>query len=195
MPKSLQTVSDEMLMAIGRLIMTASAVEAQVGFQILRMISPIEYVMDHAWPLVAGMDFKVKLSQIRTLIAAYPEPARLYIVECCDELQTYYSRRNDVAHRFIVPSRRGKYALHTMKGEAKTGVPASPIEVGPAELDEWGNRLLTWSNELEQALTDLGFPLSGPTPEHVGERPTEAQTEARRPKSRVPRPTRKRPRP
>ena len=71
---SVQPISDEMLLAIGRLIITSSAVEAQVGFQILRMISPIDYVMDHAWPLVAGMDFKVKLDQVRTLIGAYPEP-------------------------------------------------------------------------------------------------------------------------
>lgn len=69
---SVQPISDEMLLAIGRLIITSSAVEAQVGFQILRMISPIDYVMDHAWPLVAGMDFKAKLNQVRTLIGAYP---------------------------------------------------------------------------------------------------------------------------
>jgi len=54
--------------------------------------------MDHAWPIVAGMDFKLKLNLVRVLAGQWPPEARDYITECCDQMQKLYQRRNEIAH-------------------------------------------------------------------------------------------------
>jgi hypothetical protein len=185
-----------LLTEIGALVVTASAVDHQVGFQILRMISPINFVAHHAWPVVAGMDFKVKLGLVRTLAAIYPKAARDYIVECCDQMQTVYTRRNQVAHMMIIGVLpKGKVELTSMKGDATTGEPAPPLIIDVEMVRGWGRSLFTWSNELEQTLSDLGFPIDGATEDDIGARPPEDEREATRPKSLAPRPTRKKPRP
>ncbi len=70
-----------------------------------------------------------------------------------------------------------------------------PLRTTPTQIEEWGRDLFQWSNELDQTLTDLGYPNDPPTEANVEEPPPEDEREARRWKSHIPRTTRKQPRP
>jgi hypothetical protein len=179
------------------LVITAAAVDAQVGMQIVRMISPINHVAWYAWPVVAGMDFKVKLAMIRSLASHQDKAACDYIVECCDKLQEFYQRRNQVAHAVTNAERRsdGRFSFTMLMPDNKKGGLRTPLLASPQQIEDWGRSLFQWSNELEQTLCDLGYPTDPPTEADIGEPPPEEVREARRPKTRIARTIRKRPRP
>ncbi len=119
------------------LIITGSLVDSHVALQIIRMISPAHYVVWHAWPVVAGMDFKVKLAMIRSLASAYhdDETGRDYIIECCDELQWFYQKRNLVAHGVChgIATKDGRHSFMMMMPDNKRGGMKPPSLVKPAE--------------------------------------------------------------
>jgi hypothetical protein len=142
--------SRELFEAVGALIMTASAVDQQVAFQILRFISPVDVVFFHAWPVVAGMDFRVKLTLIRTLASRHGKEVRDWIVECCDKMQALYQRRNQIAHSvFTGVSRGGRARFVTFNADSQTGSPRRPLVVTPKQIHEWAQELFVWGNELE----------------------------------------------
>ncbi|HEX4112782.1 MAG TPA: hypothetical protein VH020_09625 [Stellaceae bacterium] len=184
----------DLVHAVGTLIVTASLVDKQVGLQIIRMISPIQFIFMHAWPVVSGMDFKVKLALIRSLASYGDKASRDYIVECCDALQKNYQKRNLIAHGAtnFVRRKDGKYLFSSMLMDAKKGRFRDPLWASPKEIEEWGSQLFSWSNELEQSLTDLGYPIEGPNEAYIGERSPVRAKVARRDKTHTHRTIRKR---
>ena len=186
----------EVLCEIGALILTASAVDHHVGLQILRMISPNNFVMWHAWPVVCGMDFKVKLSLIRILAAQFGKETRDYCSECCDEMQKLYQKRNIIAHSLYQgPTPKGHFQFQDMRADPQTGVTKQPLNVDIETIHNWGWNLLKWSNELERSLSDLGYPLDGPTVDDIEDRGPAKETEEHHPGLPIPRASRKKPKP
>jgi hypothetical protein len=184
----------DLLKAIGALIVTSSTVDQQVGFQIVRLISPLDFVIFHAFPIVAGMDFRVKLTILRALAAAHGKEILADISECCDEMQKIYEHRNRLSHGvFSGLTRSGRARFQSLKPDPNTGVPPQPFVVSAAQISEWGHQLFIWSNELEQRLCDLGIPYQGPKLSDVAKGPLEPLKEDSRPKSLAPRPKRKKP--
>jgi len=196
-PENDRSIPADLARAVGVLVITGATVDAHVALQIIRMISPAHFVSWHAWPVVAGMDFKVKLAMIRSLASHHDDATRDCIVECCDELQTFYSKRNLVAHAVThgKATKDGRHSFMFMMPDNKKGGMRSPTLVRPDQIEEWGRQLFMWSNELDQSLTDLGYPRNPPTQDDVGEPLSEDEKEAHRWKNPIPRTNRKRPPP
>jgi hypothetical protein len=153
----------DLLEAIGLLIITASAVDQQVGFQILRFLTPGNPIFLPAWPVVAGMEFRVKLTLLRILAASYGKDVSTRITECCDELQTLYQQRNRLSHSpFSGLTRTGRAKFQNFNAETQTGFLPQPFVVSVNQIRDWAAYLFAWAEELERRLSGLGFPDKGP---------------------------------
>lgn len=149
-----------MLQAIGRLVTVASYVELAVAVQLVRIMSPGDVIQYHCYPVVSGMDFKVKLAVLRSMSRVHTTHCE-EIVKCCDKLQDLFQRRNEAAHSLLLwdEKKPGQIIFSDMRPEASTGLPKKPVPRTPADLYAWANRLIEWSDKLAAVLTDLGCPL------------------------------------
>lgn len=187
---------NEALCEIGALVVTAAAIDNHVGVQLLRMISPIHFVSWHEWPLVSGMDFKVKLNLIRTYAAMSGHEERAYISECCDKLQKLYQKRNSIAHSvFQGQTKNGRLMFQDLRADGQTGGTRPKLIVTVDTLRSWGAEMLQWTMELERSLNELGYPVEAPTLDDVGDRlPPQVMVEPET-LAQVPRTKRRKPKP
>jgi hypothetical protein len=188
-----ENIDPEILQAIGLLVATASAVDMQAGMQIIRLISPINFMSFHAMPVVMGMEFKVKTQLLKILLASYSADETGELTKLCDRMRELYTRRNEIAHAVMVPDKKpGQAKFQLLKAEAKTGFMIPAKILGTEQIRNWGRELLICSFKLEQALTELGYPNNMPTEDDVGVRqsaistapPADRKSHARKPKRR-----------
>ncbi len=151
-------VSAEVFKAMGILIARASACDLHVGIQILRLIGT-ETTALHAFPVVSGMDFKVKLSIIRMLVALYHPEASEKISRICDKLQEKYGRRNTVAHSLLTPGKtKDRPLFMPMRPDAELKDLERPKPLNADDLLRWASELTKFGQQLSAALSELGYP-------------------------------------
>jgi hypothetical protein len=149
----------EMLQAIGALIVTASAVNQHLAFQILRFISPPDGVLYDAWPVVAGMGFRVKTVLFRTLITRIPKQERDWLIECCDEMETLYQHRDRLGHSpFMGLTRTGRAQFQSYNADTRTGVPPQALVVTAQQVNQWARQLNSAAIELDARVSAIGLP-------------------------------------
>jgi hypothetical protein len=147
----------DILYAIGLLVATAAQVDFDLGCQVIRFVSH-DRVNPYASPVVAGMDFKVKLSIIRVMANQLEEEDCERAQKLCDELQDLYQRRNDVAHLPMM-GRKGNASLFMQtKRSAKGGVvpPRKPFTA--TQIKDWARRMEWAAIQLSDHLDGCGLP-------------------------------------
>lgn len=176
------------LRAIGTLITTASAVDVLVGLQIIRMISPANFMAYHASPVVLGMEFKVKIQILQVLLASQNADPSGKLTKLCDQMRSLYQRRNEVAHAVVGPiaSRPDHTNFQMFKAEVKSGNIVRPKPLTAAQIIDWARALYGKGQSLQAAITELHKPYWPPTEgDVVAPRPVAATVPPRTRKRRA----------
>ena len=121
-------ISAKLIKAIGLLVIQASATEMMLSNALLRLIGTKHAGAFHAYPLVAGMDFKVKVSLIRIFTQMYGLSRSTEINATLDQIGRYFDLRNTVAHSTISPTRNSKERakFQDMRAKPKLGSMPQP---------------------------------------------------------------------
>lgn len=156
-------VDESIFRAIGSLIVRASAADLTLAAQILRLIGTSEVAL-HAYPVVAGMEFKVKLGVVRMMAAILNPVEAKSISVICDKLQDGYQRRNEIAHALLAgPGRTPKEGVFMiLKPDAKRRDLQAPKPLTADQIMGWALDMTDWSNKLNERLTELGYPTARP---------------------------------
>ena len=146
---------------IGMLSTITVMADLALADQLLRLISLDRDVMSHAYPLVAGMDFKVKVNIYRVFVSAYIKDLtdRKTMNKLLDRLESAYGRRNDLAHGLITAGRKNpdEIWLQITKPKVKLGRFPSRQVVKRSEIRRWAWQIYIYASQLSGCLDQLGF--------------------------------------
>lgn len=120
-------VSASMFNSVGLLIIIASTLEFILANALLRLIGTAHAGAYHAYPLVTGMDFKVKISLIRVYTKMYRLPRATQINQTLDKIDRLFGTRNAIAHSLMLPTgnkRRAKF--QDLRAKIKSGTTPQP---------------------------------------------------------------------
>jgi hypothetical protein len=119
----------EVFRSVGLLITVSASAEFMMADLILRLIGTKRGSAFHAYPLVAGMDVKVKISLIRIYAAMYRLKGSTQINETLDKIDSLLGLRNEVAHSATLPGRKkGQVKFQDTRAKARLkGMPQPTV--------------------------------------------------------------------
>jgi hypothetical protein len=119
-------VSASLLKSIGLLMVTTSTMESILANTLLRLIGTSRAGARHAFPLVTGMDFIVKISLIRIFTKMYSLSRAKQINKVLDEINKLFGVRNTIAHSLLIPTEKKDLAkFQDLRAKIKLGEPRS----------------------------------------------------------------------
>lgn len=142
---------------VGALIMQASVADLMMGEVLVRFASEGSEHNRFVEPLVAGMDFKVKLAIARVQASVFSEEDRKAFVKICDRLQEVYQRRNDVAHCFPNGARGAAHLFQSTKRDG-SGSLAKPKQLTAQQIRGWSYEFPIRLQELSEIQDRYGYP-------------------------------------
>lgn len=152
-------VPASMFTAMGHLIASAAIAEMRLGAEILRLISlgrPISY----AYPIIAGMEAKTKISLIRIFVKMFQLDSDGYVNELLDRISSLFDRRNEIAHSVIQsdPKNSKRFKFQDLRAKVRSGeMPQAQVRTS-RELNAYAKDFVKQCQLLEMALTVRGMP-------------------------------------
>jgi hypothetical protein len=147
--------------AMGFLISAASIAEMDLAHEILRIVgSAPSRSMFHAYPLVVGVDAKVKVSLLRIFLKMFDLDKYGFLNKTLDKISTLFDRRNEIAHSVIqqIPKKKDQIKFQDLRAKIRLGsMPPSQVRTAK-EISGYARELLLQCRLLEDQLTSLGIP-------------------------------------
>lgn len=117
--------------------------------------------MDHAYPMVTGMEIKLKINMIRIFLSMYGIDKERAISKLLDRIYALYERRNDFAHALLLPGRtKDEVKIQVLRAKVKTGVMPQPQYIKIETIRGYSSDLWIELSKLAEALTEAGVPTS-----------------------------------
>jgi hypothetical protein len=132
-----------MFRAIGFLVTAAASAEFTLATQILRLIAPNRSVF-HAYPLVAGVEAKVKITLIRIFLKMFNLDEDGKLNKLLDKLTSLFDRRNEVAHSVVQanPKKKGQIRFQDLRAKVRLGeMPPSQVRTAK-EISGYARQML-----------------------------------------------------
>lgn len=143
--------------SIGLLLAIASTVELVLANVLLRLIGSKRGGVFHAYPLVTGMDFKVKISLIRIYTKMYGLSDTVKINKTLDRMNSHFGLRNLIAHSAMFPgAKRDSVKLQDLRAKVRLGKPPQAQSQTAASIRDAAVELHGLVDILNQQITDSG---------------------------------------
>lgn len=154
-----KSIGKRAFQAIGLLFAVASGAELMLAAQLIRLISTKDAAMYHAFPLVTGVEVRVKINLIRIFISMYKlDTENKSLSKMLDKLEAAFKRRNDIAHSAILPGRnKNEICLQLLRAKASAGDIPQPQFVPFAQIRQYAYDIFNWTSLLEHSLTLRGL--------------------------------------
>jgi hypothetical protein len=180
-----QDIGDDLLSAIGLVIVTASAAHYAMTLQLLRLLNPKAISERDLAPTVItfGMKVDTTIGLLKTLIRGKRPHIADNFDRAADKLRASFTNKRDVlAHNTWNP---GKKPNHIKAYKIKTvgSLHFAEPELTEKEIRRWADEILAEAKEIDELITGAGFPKLEPSrPPPIG-----PQSHPKAPKHRRPR--------
>jgi hypothetical protein len=153
-----ELLGEELLRAIGLLIVTAGSTEHGLALQFARLIAHPNKIDPATVAALGRTETRAQLQQIKisTRFRLNTEKAQ-ELIKLCDRIQDSFDRRNEIAHSIITPGTDAdKAVLRTIKIKADGSlVPAKPYTA--KQIREFAQKLFEHVAEFDHLLTASGL--------------------------------------
>jgi len=146
--------SDDILKAVGVLILTAALAEHSVTLQILKLLGHSEEDEAVVWIPLQGMGIRTKIRIVKVCAALGLQDHKQAIDKCCDALEGAFGKRHLFAHG--MPSARAqnnRIAVYSGKFSV-TGDYPQPESVTAEEIRGYAMKIHECMLNLDEALTE-----------------------------------------
>jgi hypothetical protein len=148
--------------AIGQLISAAGTAEASLTTIILRIMGDERGYALTAAPALSGMDFKVKISVLKALVAIrYPKVGGA-LSKITKQLESAFDARNNVAHAVVTEGRNDNEVLLQFTKINAMGRMRNPEYWTTDKIMNHAHDFQKHCEELDALVTALGVPKFGP---------------------------------
>jgi hypothetical protein len=151
-------VPSAMFHAMGFLIGAASSADYLLGCLILRLVGNAHGItVGHAYPLVAGMEARTKITMIRIFLKMFRLDEQQRMNKILDQISAMFDRRNEIAHSLVQREPTGgPLKFQDLRARIKLGeMPQAQVRTAK-EIAGYGRRLLKLCKRLELEMTRAG---------------------------------------
>ena len=154
-----ELLGDELLRAIGLLIVVSGSAEHGLALQFARLVAhpnKIDPVLVAALGRTGEARVQLQQMKIVSRFRLTPEKAQ-EVIKLCDRIQDCFDRRNELAHWLIVPGTTAdKAILRTIRIKADGSlVPAKPYTA--QQIKEFAEKMFERMTEFDRLLTASGI--------------------------------------
>jgi seryl-tRNA(Sec) selenium transferase len=118
------------------------------------------YLWGTPYPLVAGMEAKVKINMIRIFLKMFSLDAERHINNILDQIISMFEKRNEIAHSVLIQDQKkgAPIKFQDLRARIKLGhMPQAQVRTAK-EIAGHARQLVTLCQQLETALTRAGVP-------------------------------------